>query len=172
MTPSEKPLTAVLAVLLARELETFARQVELLPDDESLWRTKPGVTNSCGNLAAHCAGNLQHYIGAVLGHTTYVRDRPAEFGGRSGSRADVAAELRKARDVVREVLPAVPEDALDRPVPETVGGVALSTRAMLLHLVAHLGFHLGQADYLRRTMTGRNEPAGAVSAKDLAEGLA
>jgi hypothetical protein len=171
MTTPQKPLTTVLAVVLARDLETFARQVELLPDDESLWRAVPGITNSCGNLAVHCAGNLQHYIGAVLGNTGYVRDRPAEFGRRSGSRIEVAAELRKARDLVREVLPALPDEALDRQYPEAVGGAALSTRAMLLHLAAHLGFHLGQADYLRRTMTGRNEPAGAVSAKALEEGL-
>jgi hypothetical protein len=172
MTPFEKPLTQVLAVLLARDLEAFAREVGLLPDDASLWKTQPGVTNSCGVLAAHCAGNLQHYVGAVLGSTGYVRDRPGEFGRRSGSRAELAAELRKARDVIRQVLPGVTDAALDQQYPEAVGGAELSTRAMLLHLSAHLGFHLGQADYLRRTMTGENQVAGAVSAKELEAGLA
>ena len=31
--------------VLVRELEAFAREVELFPDDLTLWRTLPGVTN-------------------------------------------------------------------------------------------------------------------------------
>ena len=172
MTAFAKPLGDVVAAVLARDLETLAREVELMPDDEALWKTLPGVTNSCGNLAAHCAGNLQHFVGAVLGSTGYVRDRPTEFGRRSGSRAELAAELRKTREVITEVVPGLDEGALDHEYPEAVGGARLSTRAMLLHLATHLGFHLGQADYLRRAMTGVTEPAGAVSPGELAAGLA
>jgi hypothetical protein len=172
MTAFRKPVTDVVAAVLARDLETFAREVELMPDDQSLWATLPGVTNSCGNLAAHCAGNLQHFVGAILGSTGFVRDRPAEFGQRSGSRVELAAELRKTRDVMRDVLPGMTDDVLDQEYPEAVGGARLSTRAMLLHLATHLGFHLGQADYLRRAMTSANEPAGAVSPKALEAGLA
>ena len=50
----------------------------LFPDDETVWRTLPGVPNSAGNLALHVAGNLQHFVGAVLGGSAYVRD---EDGG-------------------------------------------------------------------------------------------
>lgn len=37
--------------------------------------TAPGITNSVGNLGQHLCGNLQHFIGAVLGSTGYVRNR-------------------------------------------------------------------------------------------------
>jgi hypothetical protein len=50
------------------------------------------------------AGNLQHFIGSVLGNTGYVRDRAAEFARRSGNRAEVIAELTRARQVVISVL--------------------------------------------------------------------
>jgi hypothetical protein len=53
--------------LLIRELEGFKRELALFPDDESVWRTAPGVTNSAGNLALHVAGGLQYLVGAVLG---------------------------------------------------------------------------------------------------------
>ena len=103
--------------LMTRELEAFAREVELFPDDESLWRTVPGVTNSAGNLALHVCGNLNHFVGAVLGGTGYVRDRPAEFATRSGRREDVARQLRETAGVVSRVLPRVPESALREIAP-------------------------------------------------------
>src|SRR5580704_7064460 len=82
-----------LGVLLTRELDGFKRELELFPDDQSVWRTVPGVTNSAGNLALHVAGGLQYLIGEVLGGTGYVRNRDAEFGRRSGARSELIAEL-------------------------------------------------------------------------------
>ena len=81
-------MTDDLSRLLERELETFARELELFPDDESLFKTLPGVGNSAGNLGLHVCGNLQHFVGAVLGGTGYVRNRDAEFAARSGRRDD------------------------------------------------------------------------------------
>ena len=92
---------AIVAALLERELESVIEEIELLPDDRVLWATAPGVANACGNLALHLAGNLQHFVGAQLGRTGYVRDRPREFSQRTGTRADVVAEVRRAIDVVR-----------------------------------------------------------------------
>src|SRR5262245_30708792 len=93
-----------LSILLVRELETFERELDLFPDDESVWRTPPNVSNSAANLALHVAGNLQHFLGAVLGGTGYVRNRELEFSRRSGSRADVKAELEAAKRAVTETL--------------------------------------------------------------------
>jgi uncharacterized damage-inducible protein DinB len=156
--------------LLTRELEAFAREVELFPDDETLWKTLPGVANSAGNLALHVCGNLKHFIGAVLGGTGYVRDRPAEFGARAGRREDVAGQLRETAGVVTEVLARVPERALSAPYPEPHDGVQLPCGRFLLHLSVHLAFHLGQAGYLRRSLTGDGRTSGAVSLKALADG--
>jgi uncharacterized damage-inducible protein DinB len=155
--------------LLTRELEAFAREVELFPDDQSLWRTLPGVTNSAGNLALHVCGNLRHFVGAVLGGTGYVRDRPAEFGTRAGRREDVARRLRETADIVTKTLAAVPEGALSAPYPEAHDGVQLRCGRFLLHLCAHLSFHLGQAGYLRRALTGDARTSGAVSLRALSD---
>jgi len=156
--------------LLTRELEAFAREVELFPDDETLWRTVPGVTNSAGNLALHACGNLKHFVGAVLGHTGYVRNREAEFGARSGRREDVVRQIRETADVVSGVLPRVPRSALEAPYPEPHDGVQLPCGRFLLHLCVHLAFHLGQAGYLRRALIGEARTSGTVSLKALADG--
>ena len=71
--PSNLP--AEIARSLLRELDTLRREVEAYPDDESVWGLPPGAPNSAGTLTLHLAGNLQHYVGALLGGTGYVRDR-------------------------------------------------------------------------------------------------
>ena len=94
--------------LLVRELQAFQRELELFPDDESVWRTVPGITNSAGNLALHVSG-----------------------------KAVMRTKLR--------------------------------TGLFLAHLAAHTAFHLGQAGYLRRALTGDGRTSGALPLQSLAE---
>jgi len=157
-----------IATMLVRELEGFEREVLLFPSDESLWQTLPGLTNTAGNLALHVAGNLQHYIGTVLGKTAYKRDRNMEFSRRSGTRAEVVAELRQAATVVRYVLASIHEDTLAGEFPEALMGMKIRTNLLLIHLCAHSGFHLGQAGYLRRTLTGSSVSSGPLPLGPLA----
>lgn len=157
-----------LATLFVRELETFQREVEMFPDDASLWKTLPGVTNSAGNLGAHLAGNVQHFIGAVLGKSGYVRQRDHEFARREGTRAEIVADLQAAIDAVKKYLPAMTDADLAREYPDAVGGVTMRTGLFLMHLVSHAGFHLGQADYLRRTLSNDPRTAGTMPLKPLA----
>jgi hypothetical protein len=172
MTTSQRPpqpprepatdLAGDLTALLTRELNGFKRELELFADDDSLWRTVPGITNPAGNLALHVAGGLQYLVGAVLGGTGYVRDRDAEFSRRSGTRSDVIEELDRALIVVREVLPRLSAATLAGEFPEPVLGVRFQTSRFLLHLCAHAAFHLGQAGYLRRAMTGDARSSGPL----------
>jgi len=156
--------------ILTRELEALAREVELFPDDDLLWKAPPGIANSAGNLALHACGNLRHFVGAVLGSDGYVRDRPAEFAARSGRREDVARQVRETAGVVSRALARVPESALAAPYPEPHDGVQLPCGRFLMHLCVHLAFHLGQAGYLRRALTGDGRTSGAVSLDALADG--
>jgi uncharacterized damage-inducible protein DinB len=158
-----------LAILLVREVATFERELELFPDDESLWRTAPGMANSAGNLALHVAGNLQHFVGAVLGGTGYVRNREREFDRRSGSRSEVASELQAAARAVREVLPDLPEERLAAAYPETLNGLTLRTDRFLMHLCSHAAYHLGQASTLRRLVTGEDRSSGPVPLRALVD---
>ncbi|HEX7597691.1 MAG TPA: DinB family protein, partial [Polyangia bacterium] len=119
------PLAADLLVLFRRDLRCFIREVEAFPDDATLWRTVPGISNSAGNLALHVAGNLRTFVGAVLGGTGYQRNREAEFSRREGSRADVVAALEGAVVEVETGLKAVTGASLAAPFPMEVGGLQL-----------------------------------------------
>ena len=156
-------------ILLVRELDGFRRELELFPDDESMWRTVPGVTNSAANLALHVAGGLQYLVGSVLGGGRYVRDRDAEFNRRSGSRAELQAEIDRAMAVVRGVVPTLSDRTIAAPFPEPVLGVTFRTGTFLMHLCAHAGFHLGQAGYVRRALTGDNRSSGPLPLAALAK---
>ena len=157
-----------LAILLVRELETFEREIDLFDDDERIWSTAPGCPNSAANSALHVAGNLRHFVGAVLGRTGYVRNREREFGRRTGSRSEVKAELRAAIDDVAAILPGLTDAVLAGDFPEPVGGHRLRTDRFLMHLCSHAAYHLGQADYVRRAVTGESRSSGAVPLAALA----
>jgi uncharacterized damage-inducible protein DinB len=149
------------ARMLARELAAVQREIALFPDDTTIWATAPGLPNSAANLAWHLAGNAQHYIGAVLGRTGYVRDRDAEFGRRSGTREELRAELDRAIAVVQRVLPPLTAEALGETV--SVAGIPpMSWGRFLIHLCAHAGYHLGQIDYARRVLTGDGSSAATL----------
>ena len=48
-----------------------------------------------------------------------------------------------------------------------VGGLQPATGRFLVHLASHLAFHLGQAGYLRRALTGDATTTGAMAIKEL-----
>jgi hypothetical protein len=160
-------LTTHLTTILTRELRAVAREIRAYPDDASVWKTIPGATNPGGTLALHLAGNIQHYIGALLGGSGYKRDRPAEFARRGVSRDEVVAEIEKAVATVERTLPKVTEKTLSADFPEAVGGKIIRTDEFLLHIAMHLGWHLGQLDYHRRAVTGNGGKIGAVAVTEL-----
>jgi uncharacterized damage-inducible protein DinB len=155
-----------LHIILARDLRALRRELALFPDDESVWRVVPGVSNSAGNLALHVAGNLQHFIGHVLGGSDYQRNRDQEFAQRSGARGELDARLLEAEAMLARVLPGLSDAALDAPYP-SAPGISVPTRTWLLHLATHLAFHLGQVGILRRALTGSTATSGAMGLKEL-----
>jgi uncharacterized damage-inducible protein DinB len=160
-------LSSALHVTLRRELAAVRRSVEAYPDDESLWRRPAGAPNAGGTLVLHLAGNLQHYVGAVLGRSGYVRDRDAEFARRDVAREDLLAELDATGEVLERTLDALDDAALAAPYPERVSDRELRTCDFLVHLASHLAYHLGQLDYHRRIVTGDRRSVNAVALAEL-----
>lgn len=161
MTPS------ALAAVIGRELRTIERELEAYQTDEQVWALPPGLPNSAGTLALHAAGNLLHFVGAVLGGTSYVRDRDAEFQRRGVPRTELVAGLRDAERVVQETLGRLAPEALERPFPQPVLNRRQNTGEFLLHLATHLAYHAGQVDFHRRIVTGNAAGVGAVSPAEL-----
>ena len=156
MPQTSSALSRELARLIVRELDGCIRELQLFPDDEAVWRVVPGVTNSAGNLVRHLCGNLNHFIGACLCGTGFVRDRQAEFAARAGSRDSLIAELRSTIVMLESTLVPLGDERLDAPMPGAPNGLRTSVRFFLVHLVAHTAFHLGQLGYLRRILHGEH----------------
>jgi hypothetical protein len=148
--------------LLLRELKSLAAELNLFPQEDEIWATLPGVANSTGNLTLHVCGNLQHYIGAVLGESGYVRDRPLEFSARGLRRVELLAEIEKTAEVVGRVLAGLEEAKLEETYPDVLDGHRPPTGLFLAHLCSHLAFHLGQVGYLRRISTGEDRSSGVL----------
>jgi uncharacterized damage-inducible protein DinB len=156
--------------VLMRDLASLSAQLDAYPDEQDIWRSVPGATNSAGTLALHLAGNLQHYFGTRLGRSGYVRDRVAEFDTRDLTRAELLRRVEDARLAVQKALQVATDESLELDYPEELGGVTLSTGQFLVHLAGHLSYHLGQLDYHRRTVTGEASVPGMQSIKALVSG--
>lgn len=154
--------------VLTRDLRGLTDEIEAYPSDEALWRVAPGIANSAGTLALHVAGNVQYFIGAVLDRSGFVRDRDGEFASRGLPRAKLIAELAAAIAAVQRALPRLSPAELEAEYPVPIAGRRVSTVDLLVHLAAHLGYHLGQVDYHRRFVTG-DGPLDVVSPRDLPE---
>lgn len=165
-------LAADLAAILDRDLRALRRELEAYPDERQIWQEVPGMANSAGTLALHLAGNLQHYIGARWAGTGYVRDRDAEFTRRAVPRAELVAEIERARAAVAAGLARVGPDALDADYPETIAQARIRTGDYLVHLCTHFAYHLGQLDAHRRFVTGNPQGVGAVRPAEVASARA
>ena len=147
-------IASELAALFARDIARLIQELQAFPDTASVWKTAPGVTNAAGTLALHLEGNLREYIGRQLGQLDFTRDRPLEFSARGVERDELIARLESVKAQIPPVIAALPEDRLGAIYPENVMGTPMTTRKFLIHLEAHLNYHLGQVDYLRRVVTG------------------
>ena len=82
--------------------------------------------------------------------------------------AEVKAELEGAIGAVRKVLPSLSPEALSQNYPlSVVQGKEIGTALFLQHLCSHASFHLGQAGYLRRALTGDKRSTAPVSLAEI-----
>lgn len=152
---------------MVRDLRALAREVSAYPDDATVWRELPGVSNAGGTLALHLAGNVRHFVGTVLGGSRFVRDRDAEFSRRGVTRAEIVREIDAAIADADRVLATLTPQRLAEEYPIEVGGRRLETARFLQHLSAHLAYHLGQLDYHRRIAAPGSGVVGTMGIAEL-----
>ncbi|TSJ38979.1 DinB family protein [Fluviicola chungangensis] len=136
-----------------KDLDSLAKEVALC-DETILWHVPPGITNSIGNLTQHLIGNLNHFIGATLGETGYVRNREAEFSEHYLTKTEMISELKKTALMLEKVLGSLTDEDLRKIYPLEPFGYQMTANHMIMKLANHLGYHLGQINYLRRIAQG------------------
>ncbi len=144
--------TESLIEIFDRDLNKLITEINLYKDEERLWIIKDGIGNSAGNLCLHLIGNLNHFIGAILGNTCYVREREKEFSLKNIPRKELIQSIENTITVVKESLSKLSATDFEKLFPLEVFGKPLTTGFMLLHLTTHLAYHLGQINYHRRLL--------------------
>jgi hypothetical protein len=133
-----------------RDLLVLKNEITAFENESDLWKVSGTVNNSPGNLCLHLTGNLNHFIGATLGNTGYVRNRDAEFANKNISKADLIISIDETSVIIENSLSKISDEDLKKPFPLEKHGEIVTTHHMLLHLLIHLGYHLGQINYFRR----------------------
>jgi hypothetical protein len=136
--------------IFERDLNKLKDEISLYKDEKSLWILKNGISNSAGNLCLHLIGNLNHFIGATLGNTSYVRNRENEFTAKNIPVKDLFNNIDSTIEVVKETLAKLSAEDFEKDFPLEKHDKIVKTDYMLLHLLTHFNYHLGQINYHRR----------------------
>lgn len=145
-------ITHAFIELFERDLQRLKTEIEFYKDEDNLWVLKEGISNTAGNLCLHLLGNLNHFIGATLGNTGYVRHRDDEFSLKNIPRDDLYMNIENCILVVKGTLLKLTDEDLEKEFPLEKHGSIVRTLDMLLHLLGHLSYHLGQINYHRRLL--------------------
>lgn len=135
-----------------RDLNLLKNEVNLYYNEDDLWKVAGKITNSGGNLCLHLIGNTNHFIGAVLGESGFVREREKEFSSKNVTRRDLVNKIENVAEVVKITLNKLSDEDFTKDFPMEKGGKIVGTDFMLLHLLTHFNYHLGQINYHRRLL--------------------
>ncbi|MBL7794452.1 MAG: DUF1572 family protein [Saprospiraceae bacterium] len=141
--------------IFARDLDLLKTEIAAYKDENDLWIVRGEILNSAGNLCLHLLGNLNHFVGAILGNSGFVRNRDAEFSLKDVPQQQLLEEIDYTKKVVLDTIAAMKESdfALDYPVEKH--GKIVKMEFMLLHLLTHFNYHVGQINYHRRIIAAQ-----------------
>lgn len=141
-----------LTKIYERDIERLKNEIQLFNHEDNLWRITGNIKNSAGNLCLHLVGNLNTYIGKNIGNTGYVRNREAEFSLKNIPKSDLVHQVDETKKIVTSSLTKINNIQLDETYTENVFGYEMTNGFFLVHLAAHLSYHLGQINYIRRIL--------------------
>lgn len=149
-------MKTTIKTLLIKNLSQLKVEIESYTKNSDLWLTPGSITNSGGNLSLHLIGNLNHFIGATLGNTGYIRQREKEFNQKDIPIEDLVISINKTIEMVALTLDQLEVEKLEADFPIDVFGDKIKTGDFLFYLTTHLAYHLGQINYHRRCINSIN----------------
>ncbi|HEY8660663.1 MAG TPA: DUF1572 family protein [Hanamia sp.] len=133
-----------------RDMKKLSEEINLYKNENDLLKIKEGISNSAGNITLHLIGNLNHFIGKTLANTNYIRERDKEFYLKNVSRKKLTDEINNISTIIKNTLPELSNEDLKKDFPIKINDKVFSTENLLVYLLAHLNYHLGQVNYHRR----------------------
>ncbi|WP_185151986.1 DinB family protein [Chryseobacterium vaccae] len=138
--------------LYNRDLNKLKAEIEAYQQEAVIWKTDQNISNSAGNLCLHLIGNLNHFIGAHLGNTGYIRNRDIEFSLKDIPKTELTEKVEATLTMINTVLSQLTPEDLEKEYPLVVFEDKMTTGYFLIHLITHLDYHLGQINYHRRLL--------------------
>ena len=133
-----------------RDIQRVTDEIALFKDEENIWKTSGSIANSAGNLVLHLIGGLNYLIGTNLANTGYVRNRDAEFTTKGIHRGQLIEQLKELKSMIDKTLSSLTKEQLERSFPIFFDKENATINYVLVQLLLHLNYHLGQINYLRR----------------------
>lgn len=143
-------LIETLRSLFDRDLNQLKAEIESYQNESQIWVIDKNISNSAGNLCLHLIGNINTYIGAEIGKTGYIRNRPLEFSSKNIPKTELITKINDTILVVNNALDRLTAADLESIYPQIVFEKEMTTGFFLVHLSTHLAYHLGQINYHRR----------------------
>jgi len=138
--------------LFRRDLIKLKDEIQLYKNESNLWKIEGAVTNCAGNLCLHLVGNINHFIGATLGNSGYIRQRDLEFSLKNVPNSELIKQVDDTIVVVEQTLIKLSEEDLQKEYSRNPFEDYMTTEYFLTHLAMHLAYHLGQINYHRRLL--------------------
>ncbi len=145
-------LNNILANFYERDIRKLIEEINLFKNEENIWRTAGSVKNSCGNLVLHIIGGMNYLIGTTLAQTKYVRNREQEFIQKNIDRNELVEQLEALILMINQTLNALTAEQMEAEYPIFFDKPKTSVTYVLVQLLVHLNYHLGQVNYLRRVL--------------------
>lgn len=134
------------------DLDRLATELQAYKDESVIWKTSGEVNNSAGHLSLHLIGNLNHFIGHMIGNTDFKRNRELEFNSAPIPVKVIIDQLETTKEVVESSLQNLKTEQLDERFPQDIFGFEMTYRYFIIRLTGHLAYHLGQISYHRRLL--------------------
>jgi hypothetical protein len=134
---------------LERLTGDLTRAVSEAGDAALDWRPDAMETNSPAAIATHAIGACRHWLAVIVAGETDDRDRDAEFRVSAVTVAKLRAQADEWLVTARRVLDSLSQADLDGPCRKPVERdwmSSLTARGAILHVIEHLGMHIGHLE--------------------------
>ncbi|MBK8553289.1 MAG: DUF1572 family protein [Ignavibacteria bacterium] len=133
-------------------LNALKTEISSYKNEGNIWKLEGSISNTPGNLCLHICGNLNHFYGAVIGNTGYVRDRDLEFSARNVSRKDLIKGIEDTKKMIENIFDGLTLNDVNKIYPIDKFGDNITYGFIFSRLISHLTYHLGQINYHRRIL--------------------
>ncbi|MEP7145682.1 MAG: DinB family protein [bacterium] len=138
--------------LYLKYLNDVKDEISLYKNEENIWKLAGEINNTPGNLCLHLCGNLNHFIGATIGNTGYIRERELEFSQKNVKKEELIKEIEKTKAMIEKVFNTITLENINDIYPLDKFGDQVTIGFIMSRLVSHLAYHLGQINYHRRIL--------------------